>query len=263
MERLPLSVALISLDEEENIGKTLESIKDIASEIVVTDSHSKDKTREIAKSYGATVFEEDWKGYVDQKNSALDKCSMEYILSLDCDEVVSSDLRRSIIRAVTDREADGFYINRKTYYLGRFLEHTWQPEWRLRLVKRSSNPKWGGYDPHDSLSIKGKTKRIRGDLYHYSYKDVEDHYNRALKYSKLVSEAYNKMGRSSEIYNLIFNPMVAFMRNYFLKMGFLDGVRGMSVAVSVAFSTFLKYLYLWEMKNAKDIKPNNKSSNCL
>jgi len=261
MERLSLSVSLISLDEEENIGRTLESIKDIASEIVVTDSHSKDKTREIAKSYGATVFEEDWKGYVDQKNSALDKCSMEYILSLDCDEVVSSDLRRSIIRAVKDREADGFYINRKTYYLGRFLEHTWQPEWRLRLVKRSSNPKWVGYDPHDSLSINGKTKRIRGDLYHYSYKDVEDHYNRALKYSKLVSESYNKMGRSSEIYNLIFNPMVAFMRSYFLKMGFLDGVRGMSVAVSETFSTFLKYLYLWEMKNAKDIKPDNQSSN--
>lgn len=113
MERLPLSVALISLDEEENIGKTLESIKDIASEIVVTDSHSKDKTREIAKSYGATVFEEDWKGYVDQKNSALDKCSMEYILSLDCDEVVSSDLRRSIIRAVTDEKQTASILTEK------------------------------------------------------------------------------------------------------------------------------------------------------
>lgn len=248
MERLPLSVTLISLNEEDNIGRTLESIKDIASEIVVVDSHSTDKTREIAKGYGAKVFEEDWKGYVDQKNSALDKCTREYILSLDCDEVVSSDLKYSIIRAVRDREADGFYINRKTYYLGRFLEHTWQPEWRLRLIRKSSNPKWGGYDPHDSLYVEGKTKRIKGDLYHYSYKDVEDHYNRALKYSKLISEAYDKMGRSSKIYNLIFNPMVAFIKSYFVKMGFLDGVRGLSIAVSEAFSTFLKYLYLWELK---------------
>lgn len=251
MERLPVSVALISFNEEDNIGRALESIKDIASEIVVVDSHSTDKTREIAKSYGAKVFEEDWKGYVDQKNFALGKCTREYVLSLDCDEVVSSDLKDSIIRAVKDQEADGFYINRKTYYLGRFLEHTWQPEWRLRLIKRSSNPKWEGYDPHDSLYVEGKTKRIKGDLYHYSYKDIEDHYNRALKYSKLVSKAYNKMGRSSKIYNLIFNPMVAFAKNYFIKMGFLDGVRGLSVAVSEAFSTFLKYLYLWEMKNTK------------
>ena len=128
MERLPLSVSLISLNEEDNIGRTLESIKDIASEIVVVDSHSTDKTREMAKGYSARVFEEDWKGYVDQKNSALDKCTREYILSLDCDEIVSSDLKESIIRAVRDREADGYYINRKTCYLGRFLEHTWQPE---------------------------------------------------------------------------------------------------------------------------------------
>jgi len=249
MERLPVSVALISFNEEDNIGRALESIKDIASEIVVVDSHSTDKTREVAKGYGARVFEEDWKGYVEQKNCALQKCTREYVLSLDCDEVVSSDLKDSIIRAVKDQEADGFYFNRKTCYLGKFLEHTWQPEWRLRLIKKSSNPKWGGYDPHDSLCVEGKTERIKGDLYHYSYKDIEDHYNRALKYSKLVSKAYDKMGRSSKLYNLIFNPMVAFIKNYFIKMGFLDGVRGLSVAVSEAFSTFLKYLYLWEMKN--------------
>ncbi|MCK4827046.1 glycosyltransferase family 2 protein [bacterium] len=97
MERLPLSVPLISFNEEENIGRTLESIKDIASEIVVVDSHSMDKTREIAKSYGAKVFKEDWKGYVNQKNSALEKCTREYVLSLDCDEVVSRELKDSII----------------------------------------------------------------------------------------------------------------------------------------------------------------------
>ncbi len=248
MGNLPLSVTIISFNEESNIKRTLESIKEIASEIVVVDSHSTDKTREIAKGYDAKIYKEDWQGFICQKNSAFEKCTQDYILSIDCDEVVSSDLKYSIIRAVRDREADGFYINRKTYYLGRFLEHTWQPEWRLRLIRKSSNPKWGGYDPHDSLYVEGKTKRIKGDLYHYSYKDVEDYYNRALKYSKLISEAYDKMGRSSKIYNLIFNPMVAFIKSYFVKMGFLDGVRGLSIAVSEAFSTFLKYLYLWELK---------------
>lgn len=251
MERLPLSVTLISFNEEENIGRTLESIKDIASEIIVVDSHSIDQTRDIAKSYGAKVFEEDWKGHVKQKNSALEKCSSEYILSLDCDEVVSTDLRDSIIESVKNEKADGFYINRKTYYIGKFLEHTWQPEWRLRLIKKSSNPRWDGYDPHDSLYIEGKTKKIKGDLYHYSYKNVEDHYNRALTYSKLASQAYRHMGKSSSMYHLIFNPLVAFIKTYCIKMGFLDGIRGLSIAVSVAFSTFLKYLYLWETDNTK------------
>jgi len=253
MERLPLSVALISLNEEDNIGRTLESIRDIALEIVVVDSHSTDKTREIAHRYGAVVYEEDWKGHIDQKNSALEKCTQEYILSLDCDEVVSDDLKQSIINAVQNQQADGFYVNRKTYYVGSFLEHTWQPEWRLRLIRKSSHPKWGGYDPHDSLFIDGKAKKLTGgDLYHYSYKDVEDHYNRALTYSKLVSQAYRTMGKRFRTYNLIFNPCIAFIKTYFLKLGFLDGIRGLSVSVSEAFSTFLKYLYLWEIKRTED-----------
>ena len=126
MERLPVSVALISFNEEDNIGRALESIKDIASEIVVVDSHSTDKTREVAKGYGARVFEEDWKGYVEQKNCALQKCTREYVLSLDCDEVVSSGLKDSIIRAVKDQEADGFFDS--------FLAQ--EPCYRLQLFRR-------------------------------------------------------------------------------------------------------------------------------
>jgi len=253
MESLPLSVVLISFNEEDNIGRTLESIKDIAFEIIVVDSHSTDKTRQIASSYGAVVYEEDWKGHIGQKNSALEKCTQDYILSLDCDEVVSEELKSSIIRAITEPGVDGYYINRKTYYVGKFLEYTWQPEWRLRLIRRSSHPKWQGYDPHDSLYIEGSAKKLKGDLYHYSYKNVEDHYKRALTYSKLVSEAYRKMGKKFRSYNLIFNPFIAFIRNYFFKMGFLDGIRGLSVSVSEAFSTFLKYLYLWEITKTQDL----------
>lgn len=252
MRNLPLSVTIVSFNEEDNIGRTLESIKDLAAEIVVVDSHSTDKTREIAKSYDAKVYEEDWRGHIAQKNSALKKCTQEYILSVDCDEVVSVELKESIIKAIKNQDEEGFYINRKTSYLGKLLQHTWQPEWRLRLVKKTANPKWVGYDPHDSLQIEGKTRRIKGNLYHYSYKDLENHFYRAVTYPKQAAEAYHKMGRRFKIYNLTFNPLVAFIKTYFIRKGFLDGIRGLSVAGSVAFSTFLKYLYLWEIENSKD-----------
>ncbi len=251
MGNLPLSVTIISFNEESNIKRTLESVKEIASEIVVVDSHSTDKTREIAKGYDAKIYKEDWQGFICQKNSAFEKCTQDYILSIDCDEVVSSELKESITKAVTNQEAEGFYFNRKTFYLGKFLKHTWQPEWRLRLVKKSANPKWQGYDPHGNILILGKTKRIKGDLYHYSYKNIGDHFNRALEYSRISAEAYHGMGRRFRIYNLPINPLFAFIKTYFIKCGFLDGLRGFSVGVSVALSTFLKYLYLWEMENRK------------
>ena len=244
--RLPLSVAVISFNEEDDIGRTLESIADIASEIIVVDSHSTDRTREVAENSGAKVYEEDWKGHIDQKNSALRKCTQEWILFLDCDEVVSNHLKQSIVNAVTHPAADGYFVNRKTSYLGKMLEHAWQPDRKLRLVKSSSSPQWGGYNPHDVLSIKGKTARIKGDLIHYSYQDIQDHFGKAVAYSRIVAHAYAERGRRFHILNLIANPIVAFMMEFIGKRGFLDGVRGFAVAVSVTFYTFLKYLYLWE-----------------
>lgn len=251
-QQLPLSVAIISFNEEDNIGKTLSSVADIVSEIIVVDSHSSDRTREIAESYGAIIYEEDWKGHIAQKNSALDKCRFEWILSLDCDEVLSDELRHSVIQAVSTPVADGYYINRKTVYLGKILEHAWQPDLKLRLVRRASSPRWGGYDPHDVMTITGKTDTLRGDLMHYSYRDVRDHFDRVVHYSGLVAESYKKEGRRFRLYNLVANPLYAFLKEYVLKMGFRDGIRGLGVAVSVACYTFLKYYYLWELGFKKE-----------
>ncbi|UCG78075.1 MAG: glycosyltransferase family 2 protein [Nitrospirota bacterium] len=250
--KLPISVAIISFNEEENIGRTLDSVVDIASEIIVVDSGSSDRTRELAEGYGATVYEEDWKGHILQKNSALEKCGQEWILSLDCDEVLSDELRRSIVKAVADPLAEGYVLNRKTVYLGKVLEHAWQPDHKLRLVKRTSAPRWGGYDPHDVLSITGRTLLLEGDLFHYSYKDVRDHFNRVVHYSKLVAESYRKDERKFRLYNLLINPAYAFVKEYIIKMGIRDGIRGLAVAVSVATYTFLKYYYLWELEQEKE-----------
>jgi glycosyltransferase involved in cell wall biosynthesis len=253
-QQLPLSISIISFNEENNIDRTLKSIADIASEIIVVDSHSTDRTREIALSFGARVFEENWKGHIEQKNSALEKCTHEWVLALDCDEVVTNELKHSIIEVISKPEADGYCLDRKTVYLGKLLEHAWQPDRKLRLVKRSSSPRWGGYNPHDVLRINGSTKRLKGDLLHYSHRDARDHFNRVVHYARLVAESYRQNGRKFRLYNLIINPVYAFVKEYFLKMGFRDGIRGLAVAVSVTFYTFLKYYFLWELELGNDGK---------
>ena len=246
--KLPLSVAIITYNEEDNLPRTLNSIKDIASEIVVIDSHSTDKTREIARFYGAKVYEEDWKGFRDQKNLALEKCTQEWILFLDADEVVSNELKDSIINEIKNPSADGFLINRKTYYLGKFLNYTWQPDWKLRLVNKKSNPVWDGENIHEYLKISGNVRKLKGFLYHYTYKDLEEHFQKSLKYAKLSAEIYYKKGKKFKLHKLILNPIWAFTKIYILELGFLDGIRGLSVGISYLISTFLKYMYLWELE---------------
>ena len=124
LNKLPLCVAIITFNEEENIARTLESIADIASEVIIVDSNSSDRTVAIAKEFGAEIFIEGWKGHIKQKNSALIKCNQPWILSLDADEVVSPELKLAIIEKIINSEADGYYINRKTHYLGKLMNHS-------------------------------------------------------------------------------------------------------------------------------------------
>jgi glycosyltransferase involved in cell wall biosynthesis len=245
--KLSLSVSIISFNEEENIAKCLESIRDIADEIIVVDSHSQDRTRDIAREFGAKVYEEDWKGHVAQKNSALEKCSNPWVLALDCDEVVSQELKNSIIEAITKSDYDGYEINRITYYSGRWIKHAWYPDWNLRLVKREK-AKWIGTDPHDRLIVEGKIKRLSGDLYHYSYKNITDHFRRVVTYAVISADAYMKEGRNAGLKELFFNPVYGFFKHYVLKLGFLDGIQGLIISMSNFFYTFLKYALIWEKK---------------
>lgn len=246
--KLPLSISLISFNEEKNIGRTLDSIKDIANEIILVDSRSTDKTVEIAKNYGVKVFIEEWKGHIAQKNSALAKCNQEWILMLDCDEVVSNELKDEIIKAINNNEYSGYQINRRTFYLGKLLKYSWQPDWNLRLARKSANPRWEGYDPHDKLIIQSKTSKLKGDLIHYSYSGILHHFQKTINYAKISAESYHKNGKKFRLLNLFVNPIFAFFRLYILHKGFLDGFRGFIAAFSSFFYTFLKYLFLWELE---------------
>lgn len=253
-EKLPLSVSIISFNEEGNIERLLKSVVEFATEIVVVDSHSTDRTREIAESYGARVFEEDWKGHIDQKNSALEKCTQEWILSLDCDEEVSPELEASVHRAISEGRYDGYKINRRTHYLGQFLKHAWYPDRKLRLVKRSSKPHWAGYNPHDVLFVEGEVGSVSGDMYHYSYKGVEHHFVSTVGYARLSAQSYAEKGKQFRLHKLLLNPPFAFFKRYIIQKGFLDGQRGLVVAFSTFLNVFLKYLFLWEINFKKQDK---------
>lgn len=262
MKKVSLSVAIIAKDEEDRLPKTLEAVKDIADEIiVVVDSRTTDNTIKVAKSFGAKVFIENWEGYGKQKQKALEKTQGDWILFLDADEVLNEKLKKEILKILKNPLADGYFLKRKTIYLGKPLKFIWNNDWVLRLVKRSSNPRWMG-DIHESLIIDGITKKIKkGYILHYTYRNLKEHFQKSLEYAYLSAKEYAKKGKKFSIFKTFFSPLWAFLKIYFLKLGFLEGFRGFLIALSYAFNAFMKNAFLWEKfqkEKSKIFKLENK-----
>ena len=246
MGRSKLSVAIITYNEEDIIERCIRSVQEIADQIVVVDSGSTDRTREIAQSLGAEVYTRDFDDFSSQKNFALEKCRSEWILFLDADEIVTDELRNSIKKALEKPEAEGYKINRRLYYFGDILKHAFQPEWRLRLVKRNAEPRWTGRI-HEELRFKGKVGYIKGDLIHYSYKSFRNQLEKSVRFAHLVAMEKYKSGKRATLLNLLLNPVLSFFRELFLRKLFLDGKRGVIFSLNSAVYTFMKYLYIYEM----------------
>lgn len=261
MNDLPkISVPIICSNNEDTIGLVLESIKDIAFEIIViVDSKSNDKTLEIVRQYTDKVSIEPWRGFLNQKNEALKRCSGDWVLSLDSDEVVSPALKLEIVRAVKSTEVKGYFLNRRTVYLGREMKFAWQPDYRLRLCMRAKEVAWVGEAYHETLFAPGKTTRLDGVLYHYSYKDLNDHFNRTLQYAKGVAEIRFKNNKKFSYLKLVLAPPFAFFKQYFIKGGVFDGFPGVIAAVSSGFYSFMKLIYLWELERLQLESKNKKS----
>lgn len=245
--KLDLSVAIITFNEEARLSATLESIYDIASEIVVIDSFSQDNTVAVAEKYNAKVFQEEWKGFTAQKNSLTSKCSHSFILYLDADEVISDELKKEIIKAVKEPKAEGYFLRRKTHYLGKLLHYSWQKDERLRLVKKSAEPLWKGELVHEELFINGKTSILNGYIIHYSYKDIKDHFTKTINYAYLSAKSYYMKGKKPSVLKMVLSPFFSFFKFYILKKGCLDGIAGVVASSSAAIYVFLKYAFLWEM----------------
>jgi glycosyltransferase involved in cell wall biosynthesis len=247
--RLPLSVAIITLNEEQHLPRCLASVRELTSEIVVVDSGSMDRTKEIATEFGARFLFEEWAGHVAQKTKALAACTQPWLLGLDADEAVSPELANSIRELFSGKlpELDGFWINRRTFYLGQWVNHSWSPEWRLRLARRE-RAQWMGRDPHDRLEVGGKTARLKGDLLHYSYANLQDHFERMVGYARISAESLERAGKRCRWYHLVFSPWLAMSKRLILKQGFRDGRRGWIIAYATFFSVLAKYALLFEKR---------------
>jgi glycosyltransferase involved in cell wall biosynthesis len=250
---LPVSVAVITLNEEKDLAHCLESVRDLAAEMVVIDSGSTDRTREVAERFGAIFEIQPWQGHVAQKNIALRRCSRPWVLCLDADEVVSPELNVAIreIFANGEPREQGFLVNRLNFYLGQWIRHAWYPEWRLRLV-RGDRACWNGLDPHDKLEVEGSTRRIRGDLFHYPFDSLEDHLQKTLKYARIMANSYAQAGRTGRWYQAAFSPWFAFLKSIFLKGGWRDGWRGWVIASVTGMGTFAKYAFLLERRRSME-----------
>ena len=239
-----LSVVIITYNEEKNIARCLDSVKDIADEIVVLDSFSTDKTREICEAKGAKFYQHAFDGHIQQKNRAITYASSPYILSLDADEALDDTLRRSIVQVKQNWTHDGYYMNRLTNYCGHWVRHcNWYPDTKLRLWD-SRKGHWTGINPHDKYELTDgdkNTKHIKGDILHYSYNTVEDHYKQVEYFTNIASKAYVEKGKKAPLYKLMANPVAKFIDHYILHLGFLDGKTGYLISRISAYATWLKY----------------------
>jgi len=244
--KVSISAVIITLNEERNIGRCLDSLQGVADEIVVVDSYSSDRTEEICRSHGARFIQHRFVGHIEQKNWAILQASHPYVLSLDADEVLSYELKSSIMEVKGNWTHDAYYFNRLTSYCGKWIRHTtWYPSRKLRLWD-SRKGSWGGINPHDRFILTaGSTKKfLKGDLLHHSYYTVSEHQAQINSFSSILAKSYHEQGRKANIMIIFFAPLWRFIRDYLFKLGFLDGFYGLVVSVNSSHEVFLKYVKL-------------------
>ncbi len=248
---IQVSGIVITYNEAEYIEQCLCSLQRVTDEIIVVDSFSSDDTPRICRNFGVRLFFHQYVGQIEQKKFALSKASYEYVLSIDGDEVLSDKLIKSILAAKESGFPDhGYEMNRLTHYSGQWIKHGgWYPDWKLRLWNKTQ-AYWGGMNPHDTVTLKthAKPSRLTGDLLHYAFDSVSEHLLRIESYANITSEAAYNHGRKSSLFLIVFNPVWKFIRDYFLKLGFLDGRRGFLIACISAKSKRLKYRKLYELQ---------------
>jgi glycosyltransferase involved in cell wall biosynthesis len=262
---MTLSVAIVAMDEEANIGRILESVR-WADEIVLVDSGSKDRTCEIAREHGARVTVEPWRGYVAQKQYAIELCSKDWVLLIDADEEVSAELAGEIRAAIADPNASaGYRLPRKNLFLGRWMRHGgFYPDPKLRLFRRGQGFVTG-HDPHDRCELKPEIsgngaqpiRQFKNALIHYTYPNLTLYLGHMNRYSSLGAQlALAKGHRRFSFSDIVLRPLFTFVYNYFIRLGFLDGREGMLLHLYHAGYVSWKYSKAWELgrKNSSGAK---------
>jgi len=252
-----LSVAIVALNEEANLGRTLASVR-WADEIIVVDSGSTDRTCDIAREYGAKVTHEPWRGYVAQKNYALELCTQDWILALDADEEVSPGLAGEIRGVVSaGGKFEGYAMPRQNLFLGKWMRHGgFYPDPKLRLFRRGAGYSTG-FDPHDRYELKsqGPVGRFRHPLVHYTYPTLTYYLEHMNRYSSLGAKmAVAKGRRGFSLFNIVLRPLATFIYNYIFRLGFLDGREGLLLHLYHAGYVSWKYSKAWERAYKEESK---------
>ena len=243
---VPVTVTIITLNEESLLAGAIKSVL-WAKEIIVVDSGSTDGTVKLAKKLGASVYTNEWKGYGHQKNFAMSKASLDWVLNIDADERVTAGLAKEIIDIISlesqPNEIKGFFMPRKTFYLGRWIMHGgWYPNYLVRMSRRNFS-KWTEPVIHEELQVQGKTSTLKNDIVHFPFSGLEDQVRENLKYASLGSFELKKRKKSVSLLHLLLKPLGKFLETFIIKKGFLDGIPGFMISINAAHSMFLKYAF--------------------
>jgi glycosyltransferase involved in cell wall biosynthesis len=259
MKKPVLSIAIITLNEERNIGRCLRSLaplrKRLVLEVLVVDAMSSDRTAPVARELGARVFRRPWKGYSDQKNWALNRCRGEWLLSLDADEELIPALCGEIAKAALEPRPGiaGYWIKRRAIFLGKWIRHCgWWPDAQLRLFRKGKG-RFTSHPVHEGLEVEGKTVRFREPMNHFTYFTIRQYVGKMNRYSDLALEGLER--RSKKVrwwkFYLLVIPVQNFLKMYIKSRGFLDGWHGFVVCALSSFHDFVKYAKLWEKEILK------------
>lgn len=247
IQRPNISVYMITYNNERTVEKALKSVT-WADEIVVVDSFSHDKTMEICRKFTDKVSQRKWPGHRDQYQYAADLTTHEWVMFVDADEEVSSELAKEI-RETLNAEAegvDGFFVYRRTHYLGRWIRYGgWYPDGEIRLYRREKGRWEGGL--HAKIEVDGKVKSLKNQYLHYTYRNISDQIQTIDRYSRIAAEDLCQKGKKFSFFKLFFHPPFRFIKEYVLKSGFRDGLPGLVIAISTMYYVFIKYAKLWEL----------------
>ena len=237
-----ISACIISYNEEKKIEDCLKSLAGVADEIVVVDSLSTDRTREIAARYTDNITNQAFLGHVEQKNLAVSKTRYDWVLSLDCDERLSSELQQSILAIKDDLDhTDAYLMARRTFYVYRWLNHCWYPDKKVRLFNKHK-ARWAGINPHDKVIVdSGKVRMVSGDILHYSFDSISAHIQTLDRFTEISAGEITASGKKVTVLTPFTHALWTFFRMYFLQRGFLDGFAGMVASVLSFMHVFVKY----------------------
>jgi glycosyltransferase involved in cell wall biosynthesis len=246
----PVSVVIVTKDEEKNIEDALKSVAD-AGEIIIVDSFSTDRTLEICGAYTDRIFQHEWKGFAAQKQLAVDYAAGPWVLLLDADERVTPELKKEIAEKVSPslpgpNDPSGFFIPRKNFFLGKWMRHSgWWPDYTLRLFRKDMAA-LESREVHEKVITGGPTAYLKNPLKHYTYRTISDFLRKTENYSALAAREIRKTSRRPGIFSVAAKPAVTFMKMFFFRLGFLDGAYGLVLALLYSYYTFLKYVKAWE-----------------